>query len=437
MRKIEGAWIYCLAFVLATALYSGCSSSGVHTRSNTPGTGSDAIHPCGIFTASGVSQTSANPLEDVNVNGGLIRINWAAIETSSDHTNGTGWNWSQLDRQIDSAECNANCYTGETGGICTNQLRSPCTPKNWSLAIIGGPTSASNFSPPWLTSELNVSTLELTFQSKTGPAAEAIPKFWDPTLQSRLQSFINAVAARYAGDSYLKLVYVTQMTQNGIEGHFNGVADADLEAAGYTVDDFVSGVEQAAVSFGAAFPGISIAIELHYQLSSSCEGLRVMYDIANNSGEFANLSEPAVKHYGVAAWWYGGGADPKTSSFNQYQGDLLFGRAFGDAADHIGTSGQDTYGLECSGRNTMNGGFTGFVQSSGRVYAQVIQQSNDPGDGCGTDGHTACNNFPYTYAEIFDQAITIGFYYIEVWQQDIGTTWESNLASFNSSVCGK
>jgi hypothetical protein len=265
---------------------------------------------------------------------------------------------------------------------------------------------------------------------------EFIPQFWDATLRSRLQSFINAVGARYAGDPYLKLVYVTQMTQNGIEGHFNGVADADLEAAGYTVDNFVSAVEQAAVNFGAAFPGKSIAIELHYQLSSSCEGLRIMYDIANNAGGFAGISGAAAQQYGVAAWWYGGGADPNTSGLHQYQGDLIFGTAFGDTADQIGTTGSDAYGFKCSGRNTMDGGFTGFVQHGGRVYAQVIQQSNDPGDGCGTDGHTVCSNFPYTYADIFAQAIPIGIHYIEVWQQDVGTTWESSFASFNSSVSG-
>jgi hypothetical protein len=383
-------------------------------------------YPTGVFTASGVTQQTNNPLNDNNVRGGLIRVEWNQIETAP----GT-YDWQQLDSQIDTVECNAHCYSnGGSPGTCANDLtprggKAACVAKEFSLSVLGGP-----FAPTWLWSganNLGVATFVANNQT--------IPKFWDATLQTRLSSLAAALGNRYGQDSSLKLVYLPQMTLNGVEGHFNGIPDATLTGAGYTVSDWVGAVEQATQAFAKSFPSTSIAIELHYMLASSCEGLRVMNDITANTGGFAGRADSANQQIGVATWWYGGAAMPNTSAYQEYQADLIFGTAFGDTQDEFGTAEpgdtSDTYGRACLHQSVQAGGFQGFAKAGGRIYAQVIQQSSI----CG--GSSTCMDFPFGYSAIFTQAEALPINYMEVWQQDIGTTWETNLAAYNSATNGK
>ncbi len=349
-------------------------------------------YPLGIYDDSGVT-ASPNPLNDAAIKGGLVRVQWNQIETSAGN-----FSWSNLDKQVDTIECNANCYSGMSAGTCSNNLDASgrgtsCVPRKWSLSVLGGP-----FSPTWLFSNpYNVGTFTLN-------GTMTIPKFWDTTLLQRLDSLASALAKRYGNDQYLQLVYIPQMTQNGVEGAFYGPFDQTLTNAGYTVDNWVSAVEQTTLSFATAFPTKSVAAELHYLLSNSCAGLRIMNDLALSANGYA--AKPlAYQQIGVAIWWLDGATN--------YQGDMLLGTSFGDTQDKIGTT--------CPA--AISGGFQGFVKAGGRVYAQLIQQSS----------MTA--SFPTGFAGVFTQAQQLGIKYIEVWQQDVtltGSPWETNFSNFNT-----
>lgn len=366
--------------------------------------------PTGIYVASGAAQSSNSPLNDVNVEGALVRVPWSQIETSPGV-----YDWNDLDRQVDTIECNAICYSGKIGGSCGNDLSAQgrggsCVTKKWSLSVAGGPSS-----PTWLdqgSGNLRVGTFQITVNGNTA----TIPKFWDATLLSRLDKLATALSHRYGNDSNLRLVYIPQMSENGVEGQFNGVPDQTLIDAGFTVNNWVSAVEQTTLDFATAFPKTSVAVELHYLLNSSCAGLRIMHDIKANANEYKGRIRPTIQQIGAATWWLDGATN--------YQADLILGAGGGDSQDQIGKTEPndpgDDYGRACLNQTVQANGFEGFIQAGGRVYTQAINQS------------AQTSAFPDGYSAIFTQAEQLGVKYVEVWQPDVGTSWESQFASFDS-----
>ncbi len=387
----------------------------------------NAQYPLGIFAASGVTLSSDNPLTDPNALGGLIRVSWNQLETAPGN-----FNFALVNSQVDTVECNAYCYGGQNsdGGCRTNLSangRSICSPKDWSLAVLGGLEVASPTpgSPTWLSDgALSPAPNVATFSVYSGN----MPEFWDATLQGRIQLLANALARQYGADPYLKLVYVPQMTKNGVEGQFNGIPPSTLEGvAGFTTDSWVASVESAAVSYARAFPTKSIAIELHYLLGSSCEGLRVMHDIETNSNGFATLTVPAYLQIGTAIWWFDGDTN--------YQADLITGPSAGaDTQDAYNPSNAtDPYGVNCYGYGAQveSNGFQGFIASGGRVYAQNV-----------SDLATSTTEFPLGFGAPFGtlgqygQAEGIGIRYIEVWQQNIGSTSQYGDPTYETYYSG-
>lgn len=289
----------------------------------------------GVFASAGA--TDSDVVGNSNVRGVLVRVFWRDLEPNPGQ-----YNWSLIDNQIS--------LTKSLG-------------KKWSLAVLGG-----SFAPSWLYSPpFSIGSMSLTFQG--GPVT--VPKFWDNGLQTRLNSLAQALSARYLIDDSLALVYLPQMTLNGVEGHFNGIADATLTGYGMTESNWANAVLSAANAFAAAFPPKPIAVELHNILSSHNAPQQIMNGISSGIN---------ADQIGVAVWWLSG----KTT----YQTNLL----------------------------TAIGNF------NGEVYTQLIDNSADV---------ASFQNNDYTTA--FTQAQSLGSRYIEPWDVDVELgTWNSLFSSFNT-----
>jgi hypothetical protein len=292
--------------------------------------------PKGIFSSSGARSTLV--INHSETRGVLIRVKWSDIEPSPGN-----FDFSQIEQQL-------------------TRIRS--AGKSWSLAVLGGPSSPTwLYSPPY-----NVEWMNVTFRE----SSVKVPKFWDAMLQDRLAQLAAALAATYNYDSSLKLVYLPQMSSNGIEGHLNGNSVESLQSQGMTEDLWVSSVLQAATTFANEFTQKPIAIELHYILGSASAGQRIMDAIA---------ADPAMlEQIGVAMWWLSG----KTT----YQPNLL----------------------------------SAIAKFPGDKYAQLI--------GASTQTYRFLNN---EYTTAFTQAKSLGIKYVEPWEEAFKSgQWDDLLHDFNA-----
>lgn len=322
--------------------------------------------PTGCFTSTLTEQAIANPSSQ----GGLIRTTWAKIEPSP----GT-FDFSSIEKS----------------------LRLLPKNKQWSLAIHGGwssidasqtvqvPRSSSDpmqqrkpdehMSPPWLITEYGAVTFPLRFRGYV----VNMPKYWDTSVQRRLASMLQAVAAKYKTDERLKLVYVPQMTSNGIEGHFNGVpVETLLRAAGLSAgqeNKFGLLWTQAALTAiratTSAFDNKAVAFEVHELLDSADIPIRIIKEIQ---------ADPELKNQvGIGMWWLSGKTD--------YQPDLL----------------------------------QALEKFPGDLYGQVIGRSDQT------------YRFPNgAYGNVFSQAKKLGMRYIEPWNYEFEkNTCNAQMDDFN------
>lgn len=308
--------------------------------------------PIGTFSASGAlnSDIYANP----NLRGVLIRTSWASVEPRPG--------------VFDFSSIALQAANVESHGL------------PWSLAVAGGGVG----SPAWLTDPpgfggLGVPYISYSFRGQPG---YRLPLFWDPIVQDRLRMLANALAAQFSQDPNLKLVYVTQMTANGIEGHLQGVDMADLIKAGYSDALWIQACENAARSFAYAFANKAIAFEVHEVNRSAAVPATIINDLWN---------DPTLGHrVGAAMWWISG----KVS----YQPDLI----------------------------------AELMAYPGDIYGQVIGRS---------DQTTRFENGDYT--TVFTQAMALGMRYIEAWEYEFkygpegaNGAWDSVFASYNAWADG-
>jgi hypothetical protein len=236
--------------------------------------------------------------------------------------------------------------------------------KGWSLGVIAG-----QHAPSWLVAKPEIPKLSFNFR---GTTKVNIPVQWNSEVQTQLGLLAKALAKEFGDDPQLKLVYVPQMTANGIEGHFNGCSDAILDLAGYSEDKWVEGIEKTATDFALAFKNKALAVEVHEVKHSATPAKRIMYDLWK--------SEKLGERVGVAIWWLSG----RTS----YQGDLL----------------------------------KVIEKFPGDKYAQVIGRSSDASKFENSD-----------YKTIFSQAKQLGIRYIEPWQIEFRSSkWDKEFLEFNS-----
>ncbi|HBR92653.1 MAG TPA: hypothetical protein DEA90_00635 [Opitutae bacterium] len=314
--------IYCLTAIVLLA--GACHAIAVHK-------------PTGIFSSSGAS--NSNIYQNPELRGVLIRTSWSKIEPRPGE-----FDFSHLDAQV------AKAREQEV---------------QWALAVAGGATA----SPAWIIDTLEADYLEISFRGKSG---YRLPLYWDPVAQARLALLAHELAERYQDDEQLALVYVTQMTSNGIEGHLNGVDMSAMRQVGYTDDKWVNASIKAARSFAEAFENKAVAIELHELNHSAAVPTRIMNEL---------WADPSLEErVGVGLWWLSG----KT----HYQAGLI------DA----------------------------LAAFPGDIYAQVIGRSDqarrfEAGD----------------YKRVFDQAKQLDIRYIEAWEYEFRSSGRSAQGAWNAA----
>ncbi|MDF7823040.1 hypothetical protein P4B35_03375 [Pontiellaceae bacterium B12227] len=302
------------------------------------------------------SMLTERAVKHSELRGGLVRASWAQLEPEPG-----AFDFSAIDQQ----------------------LRILPEGKSWSLAVYAGWTSVETaiaaeskgplnrpqrskrpmkpHTPQWMVSEMHIETFNCSFRGQM----TTMPKYWDPVVQKRLEILMQALAEKYKTDERLKLVYVPQMTGNGIEGHFNGVSQSTLlAAAGIAAgeeDKFAMIWTDAALSAirstARAFDNKAVAFEVHELLGSSEIPEKIMGEI---------ITDPALKNQvGIGMWWISG----KSS----YQPDLL----------------------------------QAIEKFPGDLYGQVIGRSDQP------------HRFPDgNYSAVFRQAERLGMRYIEAWNYE-------------------
>lgn len=295
----------------------------------------DILKPKGLYSSSFGNESA---LDHSQVIGSLIRVKWKDIEPSKGV-----YNFSIIEQYLQTIKSKG---------------------KKWSLGIIAGGDS-----PSWLIDELNVDYFEIVDSENNH---NKIPKIWDPIVNEQLSLLAKELAINYNTDNDLMLVYVPQMTSNGIEGHFNGVSTEQLISVGFTSNRWVNAVKETATLFAKEFTNKAIAVELHEILNDSTIPTKIMNDLWDDT----NLNH----RVGVAMWWLSG----KIS----YQPNLI-------AALEI---------------------------FPGDIYAQAIGKS---------DQVERFDNDDYT--TMFKQAKAIGIRYIELWEYEfVNNTFPEAFQDFNN-----
>ena len=324
---------YNLTFLIILFLFS-CNSDDNNSIPENLNNIVDITKPKGLYTSSFGNETA---LDNDQVNGSLIRVKWSEIEP------------------------NKGIY--DFSGI--EQFREIIKERNlkWSLGILAGGDS-----PLWLTESIGADYFEINGINNT---VKRIPKIWDTRVNERLALLAEALSDEYNEDEDLVLVYVPQMTANGIEGHFNGVTTDELLDAGLTVENWVNGVKETARIFANAFTKKAIAVEVHDIMEDTSIPNRIMTDLWN---------EPSLNHrVGAAMWWISGK--------NIYQPNLV----------------------------------NALIDFPGDIYSQAIGRS---------DQSSRFENNDYT--TIFEQAQTIGIRYMELWEYEfVNNTFPQEFERFN------
>lgn len=321
-----------LLLSLLLIMFFSCASrdDSIASQSN-----NNISKPKGLFSSSFGNESA---LDNSQVNGSLIRVKWSDIEPSEGH-----YDFSIIEQFL--------------VAIKSRNLK-------WSLGVIAGGDS-----PNWLIDSYGVDYFEIIGFDNT---LKRIPKIWDTRTNEKLALLAQALANTYKNDEDLVLVYVPQMTANGIEGHFNGVSTTELTNAGFTADRWVESVKETANIFANAFSNKAIAVEVHDIMDDTSIPNRIMTDLWNDS---------ALNHrVGAAIWWISGKMT--------YQPNLI---------------------------NALN-------SFQGDIYAQAIGRSDQTERFEDND-----------YTTIFSQAQTMGVRYMELWEYEfIYNTFPTEFENFNN-----
>jgi len=328
--------LYLIYIVLVLLSCNNEDSIVVNQEENEEINISNITKPKGLYSS---SLGGGNSMNNSEARGSLIRVKWSELEPQQGV-----FDFSKIDSQVEIVKAAG---------------------KEWSLGLIGGSSS-----PSWLIDEVGADSFEILFRNEP----VIIPKIWDVIVNQRLATLAEALANKYNNDSTLTLVYIPQMTSNGLEGHFNGVQSDVLLAAGFTPDLWVESVKETARIFATTFTNKAIAVELHEILQDVSIPERIMNDLWN---------DPSLEQrVGAAMWWLSG----KTS----FQTNLV----------------------------------NALTLFPGDIYAQVIGRS-DQTDRFENDDYTT----------VFEQAKAIGIRYIEPWEYEfVNDTFPVEMKDFNDYV---
>lgn len=322
------------AFLLLVLPFTnGCKKN--NSSQDNPPASATIVRPGGVFSSGGGTSTSV--LTHAETRGVLVRAYWKDIEA----TEGS-FNFTAIDNQINSIKSKG---------------------KKYSLGILAGGIG----SPDWLITQRNAPYFNYSFRG----APYKLPLIWDNTVLSYLGKLAVKLAEKYGADTALLLVYIPQMTANGIEGHLNGVDKTAFAAAGYTETRWIDASVQNAKAFASAFSGKALAFEVHDLFSSAAPASSIINTL---------WSDNTLAHrVGAAMWWISGS--------DTYQPDLI----------------------------------TVLQHFPGDLYCQVIDRSDNTGSFPGGD-----------YSKVFAQAKNLRARYIEPWDYEFSvSTWNMMFHDFN------
>ncbi len=303
--------------------------------STTPTATVTVSKPKGVFSSSG--STSNTVLNHTETRGVLIRAFWKDIEATEGN-----FNYAALDNQISAVKAKG---------------------KKYSLSILAGGIG----SPDWLITQKNVPYYNYLF----GTTTYKLPLIWDNTVLTYMGNLADKLAERYNDDTSLHLVYIPQMTANGVEGHLNGFNQASFTAAGYTETKWIDASLQNAKKFANSFSKKALAFEVHELFFSTNPASTIITSLWNDN---------SLNHrVGAANWWISGNTT--------YQTNLI----------------------------------TVLKNFPGDIYCQVIQRSDNT------------SSFPNgDYKKVFQQAKEIKARYIEPWEYEFTiNNWDSIFHDFN------
>lgn len=326
---------YIVLVVIFLSLFSCKKNSG--TATIPPVTSATIVaKPSGVFSSAGA--TSATVLNNNGNRGILVRAFWKDIETTAG-----SFNFTTLDNQI-------------------NFIKSKN--KKYSLSILAGGIG----SPDWLITQKGAPYFDYLFRGQP----YKLPLIWNDTVQFYLGKLAAKLAERYNTDTSLLLVYIPQMTANGVEGHLNGFNQTAFATVGYTETKWINASLQNAKQFANAFSKKALAFEVHDLFNSSTPASSII-----NSLWTDNTLEHRV---GAAMWWISGGTT--------YQPNLI----------------------------------TVLKNYAGDIYCQVIDRSDSTKSFPGGD-----------YTKVFEQAKYLKARYIEPWDYEFTiNNWNAVFADFNA-----
>ena len=323
---------------LAGALaFAAC---GDPAPSTAPGSSAGVVKPSGVFASAGA--LSPGVVGNAANRGVLIRAYWKELEA----TEGS-YAFDVVDRQV-------------------SAVRS--AGKKYALAILAGGIG----SPDWLIGGRGARYVDHVFRSQS----YRLPLMWDSVSLHHMSRLASALGERYGSDTSLALVYVTQMTVNGIEGHLNGIDQATFTAAGYTEDRWVHASLRNVKAFATAFPRKALAIEVHELFGSAAPAERIITEA---------WSDASLGHrVGAGMWWISGNST--------YQPSLL----------------------------------AVLKRFEGDIYCQAIDRSDNAA------------SFPSgDYTRMFAQAVELRARYLEAWDVEFTTTkWDRVFEEFNRYADG-
>lgn len=300
-----------------------------------PVTTATVVKPKGIFSSSG--STSNTVLGHAETRGVLIRVLWKDIEATEGN-----FNFAAIDNQVNAVKA---------------------VGKKYSLAVLAGGIG----SPDWLITQKNAPYFDYLFHG----APYKLPLIWDNTVLTYLGKLADKLAEKYNSDTSLMLVYIPQMTANGVEGHLNGFNQSAFTVAGYTETKWINASLQHAKKFAVAFSNKALAFEVHDLFNSSAPASSII----NSLWDDASLNH----RVGAAMWWISGG--------NTYQPGMI----------------------------------TVLQNFPGDIYCQVVDRSDNT------------SSFPSgDYTKVFEQAKQLRVRYIEPWDYEFSiSSWNNFFHDFN------
>lgn len=237
------------------------------------------IKPTGIFST---YSKESSVLSNKYVNGFLITIKWNQLEKKEGE-----YDFSIIDSKVKNIKKHN---------------------KFWSLAVLAGPHS-----PKYLKRRAEF------FLYNSSKGAKIIPKYWDGDVQESIRRLMVVLARRYNNDSSLKLVYVPQMSANGIEAHFKAIKEPykELYDIGFTKKRWIEATVEATINTAKSFYNKAIAIEVREIVGDSEPTEKILRILYND--------ERVGKRVGAAIWWLSDKTDYQKSIFNlltTYEGDI-------------------------------------------------------------------------------------------------------------------